>query len=420
MSERIAILGLGFVGLTTALGLAEKGKAVIGFDADAKRNKDIASRIVPFHEPGLDTALAAYLGNRFQVAGTLAEAVRHVQTIFLCVGTPCGESGAADLSILLDAIRQIIDSTDDDNYRLLVVKSTVPPGSSAGTIRQFVAENIQPANKRFGIASNPEFLREGYSWDDFVNPDRIVLGVTNDRDWTILSAVYDGFDAPTRRVTLTEAEFIKYLSNTLLATMISFSNEMSMLAERVGDIDIQRTFGILHQDKRWSGNPAGMATYVYPGCGYGGYCLPKDTQALAYLARSKGLSPRLLEEVINTNNEIKISAADRIAASASPETVIGVLGLSFKPDSDDVRDSPARDIIAHLLERGYKNILAHDPIAIANYSQTFAQPIQYRNTLAEMINEAGILVIATAWNDYKGLRTLAGDKPVIDLRYCLA
>lgn len=419
MNGSIAVLGLGFVGLTTALGLAQKGQAVIGFDTDPKRRAAIAEGIIPFHEPGLDTALATHLGKRFLVADNIQKALQNAQTIFLCVGTPCGENGAANLSILTDAIRQVIEASSNENYRLLVIKSTVPPGTTSETIRDFLTGIGHPPGEKFGLASNPEFLREGYAWDDFINPDRIVLGVSSDRDWQTLASVYSDFAAPAHRVTPTEAEFIKYLSNTLLATMISFSNEMAMLAQRVGDIDIQRTFGILHQDKRWTGSPASMASYVYPGCGYGGYCLPKDTQAMAYLARSKGLEPEILESVIRTNKKIKISAVDRIIAAANTETTIGILGLSFKPDSDDVRDSPAKDLIENLLSRGYNKILAHDPISITNFSDTFSLPISYRNALDDMLAESDVLVIATAWNDYRTLNSAACEKPIIDLRYCL-
>ncbi len=420
MSQKITVIGLGFVGLTTALGLAEKGHAVIGYDANLERGSQIAAGHVPLHEPGLETALAKHLGAQFSVAVTLREAVRDTGTIFLCVGTPCSEDGAADLSILQEAIHQIVDVIADDDYRLLVIKSTVPPGSTAKTLQAFLVESAGARAPQFGLATNPEFLREGYAWGDFMYPDRIVIGVNGDRDWVRLAAIYAGFDAPVHRLTPSEAEFVKYLSNTLLATLISFSNEMSMVALRIGDIDIPRTFNILHQDKRWFGYPAGMASYVYPGCGFGGYCLPKDTQALACLASTLGMKPDILNAVIETNHRIKMTAIERIAAVSVPQHVIGILGLSFKPDSDDVRDSPAKDIIQGLLSRGYERILAHDPLAIANFAAAYSFPITYRNDLDVLIQVADVLVITTAWCDYRDLRILAGGKSIVDLRYCLA
>lgn len=418
--SQIAIIGLGFVGLTTALGLAEKGHTVIGYDANLERGNQIAAGHVPLHEPGLETALARHLGDRFSVVATFREAMLDAETIFLCVGTPCGEDGAADLSILQEAIHQIVNTVDDDDYRLLVVKSSVPPGSTSETIRAFLLQIAGTRAQRFGLAANPEFLREGYAWDDFMHPDRIVIGVDCDRDWTRLASIYAGFDAPVHRLTPSEAEFVKYLSNTLLATLISFANEMSMLALRIDDIDIPRTFNILHQDKRWSGHPAGMVSYVYPGCGFGGYCLPKDTQALACLASALGMKPGILDAVIETNRRIKMAAVERITAVSVPQQIIGILGLSFKPDSDDVRNSPARDIIQGLLFRGYERILAHDPLGMANFAAAYPFPVDYRGELDSIIQEADVLVIATAWPDYRHLRAMASGKPIVDLRYCLA
>lgn len=420
MSQKIAVIGLGFVGLTTALGLAEKGHAVIGYDANLERGNQIAAGRVPLHEPGLETALARHLGDRFSVAATFREAMLDAGTIFLCVGTPGGEDGAADLSILKEAIHQIVNAVADDDYRLLVIKSTVPPGSTAKTLQTFLAQIVGPRASQFGLATNPEFLREGYAWDDFMHPDRIVIGVDGDRDWMRLALIYAGFEAPIHRLTPSEAEFVKYLSNTLLATLISFANEMSMLALRIGDIDIPRTFNILHQDKRWAGHPAGMVSYVYPGCGFGGYCLPKDTQALSRLASTLGMKPGILDAVIETNRRIKMAAVERITVVSAPQQVIGIVGLSFKPDSDDVRDSPAKDIIQELLSRGYARIVAHDPVGIANFAAAYPFPITYRDNLDALIQEADVLVIATAWRDYRDLRALAGGKPIVDLRYCLA
>ena len=419
MNKQIAVIGLGFVGLTTALGLANKNLSVWGYDSDRKRCQDIKRGNIPFHEPGLPEAIKKVQGSSFFIAETIVEAVKQAQVIFLCVGTPCSDDGSADLSILLEAIRQIAESIDDKNYRLLVVKSTVPPGSTSGIIQKYVDEINRLKNCDLGVASNPEFLREGYAWNDFIQPDRIVLGVKDDSDWKILSAIYAGFSEPVCRVTRNEAEFIKYLSNSLLATLISFSNEMSMLAHNLEEINIRRTFNILHQDKRWAGSPASMANYVYPGCGFGGYCLPKDTQALAFLAHSRGLEPKLLDAVIETNHKIKQYAIERIANVASKQTTLGFLGLSFKPESDDVRDSPAATVIKGLLKQGYSKIIAHDPLANNNFAKAYGLPIKYFDSLDEITQKSDILIIATAWKEYAKIQNLVPDKKIIDLRYCL-
>lgn len=416
MSAAIAVIGLGFVGLTTALGLAEKGRLVAGFDADPERQATLGRRQIPFHEPGLDTALERHLGHGFRLATSLEQAIGSAEVVFLCVGTPSDDTGAADLSILRAAIRQIAGAANAPPYQLLVIKSTVPPG----TLEEVIAPDLAGlgAGRAIGLASNPEFLREGCAWDDFIAADRIVVGVAEDRDWALLADTYRDFAAPVLRVRPTEAEFIKYLSNCLLASMISFANEMALVADAVGNIDIARCFGILHQDKRWSGSPAAMAAYVYPGCGYGGYCLPKDTRALAHRAREKGLVAGLLEQVIATNARTQAAAVDRIVAAAAPGTRIGILGLAFKPASDDVRDSPARTIIQGLLDRGWTRIVAHDPLAMPGFAATFGLPIAYAPSLDAAIAAVDLLVIVTAWADYRALPALAAGKPIIDLRYC--
>ncbi len=419
MIQAITVIGLGFVGLTTALGFAEKSFRVRGVDKDSRRLARLAAGQLPFHEPGLDDALRRHLGRGFLLAPGIAEAVRGSSLVFLCVGTPSGPDGDADLSILLQAAREVVAAIDGAPPVVLVIKSTVPPGTTRDVVAPLLRSLSDAAGESVALAANPEFLREGCAWDDFLRPDRVVVGVDDDRGWALLAEAYAGFAAPVERVTPTEAEFIKYLSNTLLATLISFANEMSMIAGRVGGINIRRTFGILHGDKRWHGAPADMASYAFPGCGFGGYCLPKDTQAMAHLARRLGIEAGLLEQVITTNAAIKHAAVDRIAAAAGPAQTIGILGLSFKPESDDVRESPSRDIITGLLERGYRRIVAHDPMATANFAENYRMPIEYGQSAREVIDRSDVVVVATAWREYVNLLTGVPDKPVVDLRHCL-
>ena len=288
----ITVFGLGFVGLTTSLGFAEYGHKVYGVEISPSRLSGIQEGRLPFLEPGLDEALTRHLGNRFFPIGTdhLQRAVAESDCIYYCVGTPYGKDGQADLTYLLGAIDQTLEVRDGNRYQVLVVKSTIPPSTTSQKIIPYLQEKGLKVGVDVGVANNPEFLREGHCWDDFIHADRIVLGVSDDRSAQVLREVYATVSEPVLCVSLNTGEFIKYLSNTLLATLISYSNEMSMVADTIGDIDVAEAFRILHMDKRWGG--AAMASYCYPGCGYGGYCLPKHTNALYAVARTLALRYR--------------------------------------------------------------------------------------------------------------------------------
>lgn len=411
--SRVVVIGLGFVGLTTALGFAAKGHEVVGVEASGARRDDIASGKVPFHEPGLTEALAECLGTSFTVTGDLAEAVRGAEAVFLCVGTPSGDDGAADLSHLDAAVTEVIGALPGDAARpVLVVKSTVPPGTTAGHVAGLVA------GSGVLLANNPEFLREGFAWEDFMHPDRIVIGCDDPSAAEKLTRLYDAFDADVCVVGLSTAEFVKYLSNTLLATLISYSNEMSMIASAIGEVDVPAAFRILHRDRRWSGQPAAMTSYAYPGAGFGGYCLPKDTAALAARARVAGVEPRVLDSVLAVNAAIKEYVADRIVEAAAGRTIC-VLGLSFKPGSDDVRESPAAGVIEALLERGVDRIVAYDPMASAEFAAAYALPLEYAGSLEDAVVRADVLAVLTAWPEFRARRELFSGKTVLDFRYYL-
>ena len=308
----ITVFGLGFVGLTTSLGFAEYGHKVYGVEISPSRLSGIQEGRLPFLEPGLDEALTRHLGNRFFPIGTdqLQRAVAESDCIYYCVGTPYGKDGQADLTYLLGAIDQTLEVRDGNRYQVLVVKSTIPPSTTSQKIIPYLQEKGLKVGVDVGVANNPEFLREGHCWDDFIHADRIVLGVSDDRSAQVLREVYATVSEPVLCVSLNTGEFIKYLSNTLLATLISYSNEMSMVADTIGGIDVAKAFRILHMDKRWGG--ATMASYVYPGCGYGGYCLPKDTNALYAVSRSAGFDAQILHHVIDTNDHMPEFIAQKI------------------------------------------------------------------------------------------------------------
>ncbi|MDB5263111.1 MAG: UDP-glucose/GDP-mannose dehydrogenase family protein [Adhaeribacter sp.] len=415
----ITVLGLGFVGLTTALGFSKKGFKVYGIDVNQERVNSIKKYEVPFYEPHLDEVLREELGHNFIVDTSLADAVNDSKAIIICVGTPGNPDGSANLTYLLDAVKSIFEVSQGD-FKVIVTKSTVPPSTVTKKVKPYVDALNSQYNKPIGLASNPEFLREGYAWDDFMNPDRVVIGVEDDRSKEILNQLYLPFNAPVHYVTYNSAEFIKYLSNTLLSTLISFSNEMAMIAEHIGNIDVPGAFKILHQDKRWSGQPAAMASYVYPGCGYGGYCLPKDTAALSSIAQENGFMPKILEGNLQINEEIKDFVADKIAAAVPTTSKIGILGLSFKSGSDDVRLSPSKFIIEKLLAKGYTDILAYDPMANEVFAKEYGLPITYIDTLAELVAQADELVLLTNWAEFKQNKALITSKRLFDFRYAFA
>lgn len=414
----ITVMGLGFVGLTTALGFSYKGFKVYGYDVDVEKCKKIADGIIPFHEPHLKEAMAES-GDRFMLVDNLKEAVANSEAIFICVGTPCDDGGNADLSYVYNAIQEALSHVKKGDYKVIVIKSTVPPSSADEKVRVFIESLGFKVGKDLGLASNPEFLREGYAWKDFMYPDRIVIGEDGSRSGDVLEKFYLPFKAPIRRVSLNSAEFIKYLSNTLLSTMISYSNEMSLVAHAVGGVDIADAFHILHEDKRWFGNPANITTYVYPGCGFGGYCLPKDTQAVCSIARQKGYESSFLESVLAINGRIKNYVAQNVMKSATQDSCIGICGLSFKPESDDVRETPAADIISTLLKNGYKNIVAYDPLANDNFKSVYGLPIRYCDSMDELVNAAEHLVIVTAWKEFKSIKNYGDSKKIYDFRYIL-
>lgn len=413
----ITVFGLGFVGLTTAVGFAEKGVKVYGIDVNKERTDVIRKGRLPFFEPGLDKALVKNLDKNFFVTEDVKQAVSESDCIYYCVGTPYGEGGQADLTYLYSAVESTLEGIQDGKFRVLVTKSTIPPSTTKEKIIPFVEEKGFQVGTRIGIANNPEFLREGYCWDDFMNADRIVLGVSDQHSEEVLRKLYCGFDIPVFAVSLNTGEFIKYLSNTLLATLISYSNEMSVMADTVGDIDVAEAFRILHMDKRWGG--CSMTSYAYPGCGYGGYCLPKDTNAIYSLVKSKGFDAGILRNVIQTNERMPEFIAGRIEKNIHTDNCIGVLGLSFKPGSDDVRDTPAAKVIRKLIADGYRKITAYDPIAEEEFKKYYPDiALDYCMDMENVIEKADEIVILTAWEEFKELPKLTA-KPIVDCRYML-
>lgn len=414
----VTVFGLGFVGLTTALGFAHLGYNVYGIDVNEGRKDTLRKGKLPFLEPHMKEVLQKHLNQNFWIVDDVKQAVADSDFIFYCVGTPYGKDGCADLSYLFSAIDMAVDGIQAtgtmDKRRVMVTKSTIPPSTTAEKILPYV-KSKGTVTDNIGVANNPEFLREGHCWEDFIGADRIVLGCNDDISAEMLTKLYQPMDIPTIVVSHSTGEFIKYLSNTLLATLISYANEMSQVADAIGGIDVADAFHILHMDKRW-GN-CSMTSYVYPGCGYGGYCLPKDTAALLAQSETKGYSPHILESVIQMNHDRPKMVAKKIAEGRAKSSAIGILGLSFKPESDDIRDTPTYKIVKALNELGYENIIGYDPVAIDEFCAQYQDvKMEYRRTAKEVYDETDGVAIITAWKEFEEVPQW-GTKQIYDCRY---
>lgn len=249
----ITVFGLGFVGLTTALGFAHFDKLVYGIDTDEERVALLKNNELPFLETNMDIALAKYNNHNFIITDDISIAVKNSEFIFYCVGTPYGENGDADLRYLFTALESTIKYLDKEKPKTLVIKSTIPPSTTKQKIIPFIEQHGLIVGKDVFVANNPEFLREGYCWEDFVHADRIVIGTEYEDAAKGLLKLYEPFEVPVLTVSSNTGEFIKYLSNTLLATLISYSNEMADVADHIGDIEVAKAFRVLHMDKRWDG-----------------------------------------------------------------------------------------------------------------------------------------------------------------------
>ena len=419
----VSVLGLGFVGLTTAVGFAKHGIKTKGFDVIKEKRDIIKSGSTPFIEEGLDEALVEVLGNNtLSICDDLQSCLKDSDVVFLCMGTPMGDDGSADLSYILAALTNITSNLSIMHKNpVVIVKSTVPPSSSMTVFKPF----IEKKGLKVGLGgdirlcNNPEFLREGHSYSDFMDPDRVVIGSLNAEEYDEIKEIYAPFNAPIIFTSLNTAEFIKYLSNTTLSTLISYANDMSLLAGAIGDINIKQAFEVLSMDKRFSGSPANITSYIYPGLGFGGYCLPKDTFALLKKGQNAGYDSPILKGVLNVNKNIVINRAKSIINDVPKDAKILIMGLSFKPNSDDVRDSRSALLIKHLQENGYTNITAYDPVANEVFAKTYKlENITYSNDLQASVKEADCCILATAWDEIKECYKTSSCKYMYDFRFC--
>lgn len=406
---RITIVGTGYVGLTTGVCLASIGHQIICVDVLSDRVSAINSGKAPFYEPGLAEMLSAALANRRLEATTdLASAVAGSELTLIAVGTPQID-GEIDLSYIAAAARQVGRALRGvAGYHVVAVKSTVVPGTTDTLVRSLLEENSGLTAGEYGLCMNPEFLREGTAIEDFMSPDRIVIGQMDDRAGQVMAEVYSHFDCPKIFTTTRNAEMIKYTSNALLATLISFSNEIAAVCEATPGTDAEVVLGGAHLDRRLSPvvngervSP-GILSFLRAGCGFGGSCLPKDVNALRAYARERNVTPHMLDAAININSNraTVLSEMAEEALGSLHGATIAVLGVAFKPFTDDVRESPAVRLIQHLQSR-QSRIRVYDPVVgAASLGASFNGSVTVCRQGQEALKDADAALIVTAWPEF--------------------
>lgn len=397
----VTIFGSGYVGLVTGVCLAEVGNRVLCVDVDPRKIDLLNSGGVPIYEPGLEDMIRHNReAGRLSFSTDAAEGVRHGLFQFIAVGTPPDEDGSADLQYVLAVARSIGEHMD--SYRILVNKSTVPVGTAdkvAATVRE--AQTARGTTVEFDVVSNPEFLKEGAAIDDFMRPDRIIVGTDNPRTAELLRALYAPFNRSHDRLMLMDirsAELTKYAANAMLATKISFMNELSNIAEAVG-ADIEKVRVGIGSDPRIG------YQFIYPGCGYGGSCFPKDVRALERTARGLGYEPQLLHAVEAVNFRQKDILFNKIEAYFKGDLAgrtIAVWGLSFKPNTDDMREASSRVLMEALWQAGVK-VQAFDPVAMEETARIYGEREDLRlvNDATSALDGADALVVVTEWSEFR-------------------
>lgn len=424
---KVSVVGTGYVGLVSGTCLAEKGHQVTCVDIDQAKVDQINQGIPPIYEAGLEEMLKANVGTRLNATTDLRAAVMDSEISLIAVGTPF-RGDEIDLTFIKTVARQIGEVLKDkDAYHVVVVKSTVVPGTTDEVVLSILEEaSGKKAGADFGVGMNPEFLKEGEAIPDFMYPDRIVLGGIDEKTLGVLREMYAVFEGVDQLETNCKtAEMIKYTANSLLATMISFANEIGNLCAAIGGVDVTEVTKGVHLDKRLTPIlPSGeriiptFTTYIEAGCGFGGSCFPKDVKALNAYGAKKGLPMQLLNAVIDVNAVQYKQVMDRLSKHfPSLDAVrVAVLGLAFKPGTDDMRESPAIPIVQELLA-GSAKVKAFDPVATHEAQKLFEnQPIQYCETLADTIADVDVVLLLTRWNDFNALPELLKDmdtQPVV-------
>ena len=396
---KIAIVGTGYVGLVTGTCFAEMGVEVFCVDIDRQKIENLRNGVVPIYEPGLEEmVIRNYEVGRLHFTTDLTEVLDQVEIVFSAVGTPPDEDGSADLKYVLDVARTIGRAMN--KYLLVVTKSTVPVGT-ARRIRQTIADELDRRGVTidFDIASNPEFLKEGAAVKDFMHPDRIVVGVESDRARRLMEKLYHPFMLNNFRIIymdIPSAEMTKYAANAMLATRISFMNDMANLCEIIG-ADVNMVRKGIGADTRIG------SSFLYAGCGYGGSCFPKDVKALLSTASDHGYPMRILQAVEDVNEEQKTLLFRKLSAHFGGDLrgrKVAMWGLAFKPETDDMREAPSLVLIDRLLEAGCQ-ITAYDPVAIPEARRRIGDRIAYAKNIYETVEGADVLMVVTEWKEFR-------------------
>lgn len=421
----IAVAGTGYVGLVSGACLSDFGNTVMCVDNNASKIETLKKGGIPIYEPGLDDVVIRNVATgRLSFTTDMAEAVRKADVVFIAVGTPPADDGSADLSYVEAVAREVARSMN--GYKVVVDKSTVPVGTGR-KVKAWIAEELaarggEAAKYGFDVVSNPEFLREGSAVQDFTHPDRVVIGAESERAKKLMKDVYRALyvnETPYIETNIETAEMIKYASNSFLAVKITFINEIANLCERVG-ANVQDVAKAMGRDGRIGGK------FLHPGPGYGGSCFPKDTQAMARIGRDNGEALSIVETTIEANERQKSRMVAKIEAGMGGSVkgkTIAVLGLAFKPNTDDMRESPAIAIIEGLVERGAK-IRACDPAAVREATwrlEAVKNSVEFVDGEYETMTGADALVLMTEWNQYRNLdldrvKTLLSSPTFFDLR----
>jgi UDPglucose 6-dehydrogenase len=396
----IAVIGTGYVGLVGGACLSEFGMNVICVDKDIDKINGLKMGIIPIYEPGIEAIIKKnQASGRLKFTVDIKYAVESSEVIFLAVGTPPLEDGSADLQYILAAAMEIGENIND--YKVIVDKSTVPVGTGQ-KVKNVIKEAIKKrnANFEFDVVSNPEFLREGAAIRDFMHPDRIIIGAESERAIDSMKSIYNVLyliDTPFVVTNLETAEMIKYASNAFLATKISFMNEIANLSELVG-ADVHHVAKAMGLDGR-IGNK-----FLHPGPGYGGSCFPKDSMALAKIADDVGYDFEIIKSVVRVNKNQKSRMVAKIERHLKglEGKQVGILGLSFKPETDDLREAPSITIIRELLDKGSK-VKVYDPVAMENMKKLYGFNIEYCCDEYEACTDSDCVVLLTEWNQFRRL-----------------
>lgn len=421
---KISIVGTGYVGLVSGACFADQRHQVICVDLDEARIDAINRGKAPFHEKGLDELLETHAGKNLAGSTDLRQALLDSEMTFVAVGTPF-DGSHIDLGAIKAACRQIGEALrEKPDYHTVIIKSTVIPGTTDNVVRGILEDaSGKQAGTDFGLGMNPEFLTEGTAVDDFQYPDRIVLGGIDQRTIDLQKEAYAGFpDTPVIETNNTTAEMIKYASNAVLATLISFSNEIANLCTAIGDIDVVDVMEGVHKARYFTSRladgrsvTAPITSFLYAGCGFGGSCLPKDVSALVAQGRDLGLPMELLDSVLRINRRQPGKLIELLESHFGDlaDKRVTVLGLAFKPDTDDLRETPAVPVIRMLLERNAL-VKAYDPVVStvqASAARLGFDSVQYSPSLTSAIEGSDAAVIVTRWDEFTDLPALVKKLP---------